>query len=115
MTVSVRSLAVMWVLPRMSMVIEIGSGDSNLGMEVLLERERCERRAPLTGPAGEALAPERTRPHTALLWVGRPDRDGDGAHQPRVDRQALAPGGLLDPALELLGQAQRDAGRTGVV
>jgi hypothetical protein len=39
----------------------------------------------------------------------------DGAHQPRVDGEALAAGRVLDPGLELFGKAQGDPGRRPVV
>ena len=70
--------------------------------------------ARLAHPAREALSDglgllRRTWPGAAV------DRGRHGAHQPRVDRQALAGRGLLGAGLEVARQPQVDAGDTALV
>ena len=66
----------------------------------------------LAHPSGVGLAdPPLGGPRTLVLR----QRGGDGAHEPGVDGQPLAGGGLLDALLEALGQAEVDAGGRGLV
>jgi hypothetical protein len=63
------------------------------------------------GGAGQRTQPVARAP--AGFVAG--ERGGDGADDPRVDRQPLAGRGLLDARLERLGQTQVDARGGGVV
>ena len=70
---------------------------------------------------GAVSAPSRCSPGRSARRAGggrrssARERGGGGADEPGVDRQPLAAGGLLDAGLELLGQAEVDARRRGLV
>src|SRR5215467_6045925 len=63
----------------------------------------------LPHPAGVALPAQRRAPGRAA--VARLQRGRGRAHEPGVDREPRLGGGLLDPALEVLGEAEADPRR----
>src|SRR4051794_40608284 len=76
------------------------------------------RKMGLANPAGEALAAAGWavgRPEGLGGWGATGDGGGRGPHEPGVDGDAVAAGGLLDAGLELLGEPEVDPGGGAVV
>src|SRR5215218_1667933 len=113
-TVSSRSEALIRTSPAItSIVAETGPGVSKVGMAVFSWRlVGCKGSADPAGvgPAAGAATGARARGSGVAG-----ERGGHGADDPRVDRQPLPGGGLLDAGLEVLGQAEVDAGGGAVV
>src|SRR5919107_5716382 len=66
-------------------------------------------------PAGVGLAAGAAAVARARADGVAGDGGGQGTHDPRVDRQPLAGGGLLDAGLEVLGEPEVDASGRSLV
>src|SRR5215471_18299019 len=65
----------------------------------------------LPHPAGVALPAQRRAPGGAAVALARLQRGRGRADEPGVDREPRLGGSLLDPALEVLGEAEADPRR----